>query len=113
MNESAVMFDQSDQSGQEQDAILQLAQTLMQYGQPERALALLALSDYLLPGNQRAAKLRVHALVQAGRWADAHRLILSGEQLAPERRRELAFIYWNLGLAAKGDKAYREALGTA
>lgn len=89
---------------QQARAVLQLAQSLFDYGQHSRTLALLDLYDWLNPDEDIAFELRIRTLLKLRRLEDAKALCkLTSHDIANDY---LAEIYWGLGEKEIGDKHF-------
>jgi hypothetical protein len=82
-------------------AALTLAERLCAYGQPERALSVLDLAEWIHPGHDATRALRVKALAKLERWVEALDLILENSKGIAGPL--LAQIYWAVGEKALGD----------
>ncbi|MEL7093563.1 MAG: hypothetical protein AAFN94_17690 [Pseudomonadota bacterium] len=88
-------------------AVLHLAQSLYDYGQHERTLALLDLYDWLRPRCDAPFDLRVSALIKLRRLDEAKALCEATP--SPRAARHLAEVYWGLGDKTRGDSYFRQS----
>ena len=87
------MTEATDQTAQQLECVVALAQQLVKYGQCDRALKILALADWIMPDDPEAMNVRILALTRLGRWAEALDIIESNGALKIGDHKGLAEIY--------------------
>ena len=96
---------QSSQQPAEYRAAIELAVRLCAYGQPQRALRVLDLAEWISPNVEETWQVRIATLVKSGLWNDALDLMLEkGGNLDGAL---MARICWALGEKELGDQYYR------